>query len=222
MAKKNSEQINVLVSSRKVIFDYLKKIIKNNSFNYRTFGVDVEPHISSVLVEIFKKNKFIKSEKDYIIAPDKNYFPDFELKLSQPLAIEYKSGSKVKLSKGKWIKCNNSNNDMGTLNTWLQKIKKYGDENIYYIFIVYKIDSQTKNIVDVQIAPFYKFLGLNKDGLLKYREKDGNLRPKDFDEIPPIKSFGQFKKLFQKTVIYRSRRIIKKHRTILKSLGFSE
>jgi hypothetical protein len=74
----------------------------------------------------------------------------------------------------------------------------------------------------VQIAPFYKFLGLNKDGLLKYREKDGNLRPKNFDEISPVKSFDQFKKLFKKTVIYRSRRIIKKHQTILKSLGFKE
>ena len=93
----------------------------------------------------------------------------------------------------------------------LQKIKKYGNENIYYIFIVYKIDNRNKSIIDVQIAPFYKFLGLNSDGLLKYREKDGNLRPKDFDEISPIKSFGQFKKLFEKTVIYRSRRIIKKH-----------
>ena len=222
MSEKNLRQIDILIGSRKVIFGHLKEIIKNKFFNYRTFGVDIEPHISSVLIEIFKKRNFIKSEKDYILAPDKNYFPDFELKFSRPLAIEYKSGNKTKLSKGKWVVCKNSNNDMGTLNTWLQKIKKYGDENIYYIFVVYKIDDKSKNIIDVQIAPFYKFLGLNKDGLLKYREKDGNLRPKDFNEISPIKSFDQFKKLFKKTVVYRSRRIIKKHRTILKSLGFSE
>ncbi len=222
MSKKNLKQINVLVGSRKIIFDRLRKIIKDNSFSYRTFGVDIEPHISSVLIEIFKKKSFIKSENDYVLAPDKNYFPDFELKFPQPLAIEYKSGNKVKISKGKWGNCKNSNNDMGTLNTWLQKIKKYGNENIYYIFIVYKIDNRNKSIIDVQIAPFYKFLGLNSDGLLKYREKDGNLRPKDFDEISPIKSFGQFKKLFEKTVIYRSRRIIKKHQTILKSLGLKK
>ena len=222
MAENKSKQIDALVGSKKVIFDHLKKIIKNNSFNYRTFGVDIEPHVSSVLVEIFKKKKLIKSEKDYIIAPDKNYFPDFELRVFRPLAIEYKSGNKVKLLKGKWIKCSNSNNDMGTLNTWLNKIKKYGNENIYYIFIVYKIDDKSKGVVDVQIAPFYKFLGLNSDGLLKYREKDGNLRPKDFDEVSPIKSFDQFKKLFKKTVVYRSRRIIRKHQTILKSMGFKE
>jgi hypothetical protein len=132
MSEKNLKQINVLIGSRNVIFDYLKKIIKNNSFNYRTFGVDIEPYISSVLVEIFSKKKFIKSEKDYIIAPDKNYFPDFELKFPQPLAVEYKSGNKVKLSKGKWVSCKNSNNDMGTLNTWLQKLKNM----VMKIFII--------------------------------------------------------------------------------------
>lgn len=218
MAKKISKQIKVLTRSKKDILNSLKRVIKNNSFNYRTFGVEIEPHISSVLIEIFKKKGFIKSEKDYILAPDKNYFPDFELRLPPPLAIEYKSGNKVKLSRGRWIGCKNSNNDMGTLNTWLKKIKKFGDKNIYYIFVIYKINSRDKKIVDIQIAPFYKFIGLNKVGLLRYREKDGNLRPKDFDEFSPVKSFGQFKNLFEKTIIYRSTRIIKKHQAILESI----
>jgi len=218
MSKIDLKKIRVLVSSKKFIFDYLKKVIKNNNFNYRTFGVDIEPYISSALIEIFNKEGFIKSKKDYILAPDKNYFPDFELKVLQPLAIEYKSGNKVKLSKGKWIVCKNSNNDMGTLNTWLQKIKKFGDKNIYYIFVVYKINDKDKNIIDIQIEPFFRFIGLSKAGLLKYREKDGNLRPKDFDEPSPIKSFKQFKNLFNSTIIYRSKRIIKKHQAILKSV----
>ncbi|MEK7665126.1 MAG: hypothetical protein AAB361_03220 [Patescibacteria group bacterium] len=111
---------------------------------------------------------------------------------------------------------------MGTLNTWLKKIKRFGDENIYYIFVIYKINSIDKKLVDVQIAPFYKFIGLNKVGLLRYREKDGNLRPKDFDEPSPVKSFNQFKNLFEKTIIYRSTRIIKKHQAILKSIKFKK
>ncbi len=222
MSPKISKQIIFLIKSKKNILDYLKKVIKDNSFNYRTFGVDIEPHISSVLIEIFSKKGFIKSDKDYILAPDKNYFPDFELKIPPPLAVEYKSGNRVKLSKGKWITSENSNNDMGTLNMWLKKIKKFGEENIYYIFVIYKINNKNKEILDVQIAPFYKFIGLNKKGLLRYREKDGNLRPKDFNVSSPIKSFEQFEKLFNKTIVYRSKRIIKKHQVILRSLRFKK
>ncbi|MEK7665125.1 MAG: hypothetical protein AAB361_03215 [Patescibacteria group bacterium] len=77
MAKKISKQVNILIGSKKIISSCLKRVIKNNSFNYRTFGVDIEPHISSILVEIFKKKGLIKSEKDYVLAPDKNYFSRF-------------------------------------------------------------------------------------------------------------------------------------------------
>ena len=138
------------------------------------------------------------------------------------MAIEYKSGNEIKLEKGKWTSCKNSNNDMGTLNNWLSKIKKFGNENIYYVFVIYKFNNVTKEITDVQIAPFYKFIGLNKVGLLSYREKDGNLRPKDLFGESQITSFEQFNRLFKKTIVYRSKRIIKKHRLILKSLRSKE
>lgn len=213
--KTNLEAIKILVNSKKTILNHLKRVIKIKSFNYRTFGVDIEPHISNILVKIFRKRGLIKNSKDYKIAPNKNYFPDFELKKSPSLAIEYKSGNTVKLSKGRQTYCKNSNNDMGTLNMWQKKIKEFGGENIYYIFVIYKFDKKSKNIIDVHIGPFYRFIGLNKEGLLKYREKDGNLRPKDFDEDSPIKSLGQFQELFKKTVIYRCKRIIKKCRTVL-------
>lgn len=219
MNTNNLSEINLLTASNEAVLNYLKKIIKDHNFNYKTFGVDIEPYLSSVLVDIFKKNGFIKSEKNYKLAPDKNYFPDFELKSSVLLAIEYKSGNKIKFFNGEWVSCKNSNNDMGTLNTWLKKIKKFGKNNIYYIFIIYKMDDKNKEILEVQIAPFYKFIGKNKVGLLSYREKDGNLRPKDFDQPPFFKSFEEFNKLLKKTVIYRSKRIIKKHKEILKSLG---
>lgn len=99
---------------------------------------------------------------------------------------------------------------MGTLNSWQAKIKKFGGKNIYYVFVEYNFNNK-KEIINVKIAPFYEFLALNRDGLLRYREKDGNLRPKDFDQVSTIKSFNQFQSLFKKTEIYRSIRIIKKH-----------
>ncbi len=215
---KTKNAIKILVGSKKIILNRLRQVVKTGSFNYRTFGTAIEEYISDILIEIFKKADFVENDKDYILAPNKNYFPDFQLKTSPILAIEYKSGNEIKLEKGKWISCKNSNNDMGTLNTWLSKIKKFGNKNIYYVFVIYKFDNVTKEITDIQIAPFYKFIGLNKVGLLSYREKDGNLRPKDLFEKSQITSFEQFNRLFKKTIIYRSKRIIKKHRLILKSL----
>ncbi len=105
---------------------------------------------------------------------------------------------------------------MGTLSDWPKKINRFGGENIYYIFVIYSFDEETKQVQSIEIAPFYEFLGFNKARFLKYREKDGNLRPRDFDAKPPIKTLEQFEKLLEKTVIYRSRRVIKKHKQIIK------
>ena len=105
---------------------------------------------------------------------------------------------------------------MGTLGEWPKRIIKFGGKNIYYIFVIYEFDEKTKQVKNIEIAPFYEFLGLNKARVLKYREKDGNLRPKNFDAKPPIKTFEQFEQLLNKTVVYRSKRIIKKHRQIIK------
>ena len=107
---------------------------------------------------------------------------------------------------------------MGTLSEWPQKIKKFGGYNIYYIFVIYNFNDKVKEVLNIKIAPFYQFIGLNKDRVLKYREKDGNLRPKDFDIDSPIKTLGQFEELLNKTIVYRSRRIIKRHRLIIKKI----
>lgn len=211
---KNLKQI--LEEAKENILAHLKKIVTTNSFDYRTFGTDIEQYISEVLIDVFTGNGLIKSNNDYFLAPDKNYFPDFELKTKTPLALEFKSGNRSKLSKGKWGKCENSNNDMGTLRSWPDKLKKFGGENIYYVFVIYNFNNNIKEVLDVQIKPFYKFIGLNKDGMLKYREKDGNLRPKNFYESSPVKNFEQFVNLFKKTVIYRSKRIIKGHQLIVR------
>lgn len=215
--KKDLDAKKSLIASKKIILNHLKRAVKDNPFNYRTFGMEIEDFISEILIEIFKKYGFIKNKKDYKLAPNKNYFPDFELKTRPLLAIDYKSGNMSKLSAGQWVSCKNSNNDMGTFNSWPKKIKKFGGGNIYYIFVIYDFNNRAKEIIDVQIAPFYKLIGLQKNGLLKYREKDGNLRPKDFYQKSLIKNLKQFDDLLLKTIAYRSKRIIKKHRAILKS-----
>ncbi|MBU4377235.1 MAG: hypothetical protein KKD29_07190, partial [Candidatus Omnitrophica bacterium] len=170
-------------------------------------GTEIQPYISAFLADHFKKQGLI----NYAIAKDKNQFPDFTLKTSPELAIEYKCGNVVELKDKKWIKCKNSENDMGTLNMWEKKLKQFGGDNIYYLFVIYHFDDTIKKIVEVQIDLFYKFLALNKDGALRYREKDGNLRPKDFYADSPITTLEQFEDLRSGTDVYRSRRIIKKH-----------
>lgn len=211
-----SEAIKALLSSRTQILRYLKQAVGAGSFDYRTFGTAIEKHLSDVIMEVFKKSGFIKSRDDYNLAPHKNYFPDFELKTSPPIAIEFKSGNRKQNRRGKWIEVKNSENDMGTLSEWPKRIDKFGGKNIYYIFVIYNFDEKTKQVQSIEIAPFYEFLGLNRARSLKYREKDGNLRPKNFDARPPVKTLEQFENLFNKTVVYRSKRIIKKHRQIIK------
>jgi len=208
----NTNAKQYLLGSQDKLLKHLQQVVKSHSFNYRTFGTEIEEFVTAKLIEIFTEGGFIKSKTDYKIAENKNVFPDFILEsTTPPLAIEIKSGNHSKKDKGKWSLCTNSNNDMGTLNMWAEKLQKFGGENISYIFIEYNFNDREKKIIDVKIAPFYRFLGLGKEGTLKYREKDGNLRPKGFNEPSPITSLNEFKGLLSKTIIFRSKRIAKKH-----------
>ncbi len=214
--KKSNEAIKYLQAAEGEILTYLKRIVRNKDFNYRTFGTAIEEHLTDVIVKILSEGGFIKNNSDYLVSPNKNYFPDFELKTKPPLAIEFKSGNRSQYRGGKWVKVKNSENDMGTLNEWPKKIEKFGGDHIYYIFVIYNFDNTTKEVLNVKVAPFYQFIGLSKGKVFKYREKDGNLRPKNFDIAPQIKTFKQFMELLNKTIVYRSRRIIKRHRLIIK------
>jgi len=202
--------IKTLQSSKKRILNHLKKVIKERDFSYKTFGTDIEDYLIDEIIKILKGKKIIKNNNDFHRAENKNEFPDLKIILPNFLALEVKSGNHSRKKGNKWVTYKNSNNDMGTLNSWDTKIKKFGGKNIYYIFVEYNFNIK-KEIIDIKIAPFYKFLAFNKDGLLRYREKDGNLRPKDFNQKSKINSFDQFNSLLKKTEIYRSSRIIKKH-----------
>lgn len=214
--KKSIEAVKCLQSAEGKIFTYLKKIVGSKDFSYRTFGTAIEEHLTDAIVKILTEGDFIKTNSDYSVSPNKNYFPDFELKTKPSLAIEFKSGNRSQYRGEKWVKVKNSENDMGTLNEWPKKIEKFGGDNIYYIFVIYNFSDKDKEVLSVEVAPFYQFIGINKGKVLKYREKDGNLRPRDFDIEPPIKTLKQFMELLNKTIIYRSKRIIKRHRSIIK------
>ncbi len=214
--KKSTDAIKFLQTSEGKILTYLKKIVGSKDFSYRTFGTTIEEHLTDAIVKILTEGGFIRSNSDYSVSPNKNYFPDFELKTKSALAIEFKSGNRSQYRGGKWVKVKNSENDMGTLNEWPRKIEKFGGDNIYYIFVIYNFNDTDKEVLSVKVAPFYQFIGLNSGKVLKYREKDGNLRPRDFDVEPSIKTFKQFMELLNKTIVYRSKRIIKRHRLIIK------
>lgn len=196
----------ILINSKSRLKKYLKDIINIKDFKYTTFGSDIEDYISEELEKIFDEKGYTKHRR----AKNKNEFPDFTLETDPKIAIDYKSGNTVKKANGIWIKCNNSNNDLGTMNEWPNKIAKFKDK-IYYVFVIYKIKEDEREIIDVQIDFFYKFIGIGSKGLLKYRKKDGNLRPKDFYKKPQIKNFEEFKSLFEKTKIYRAKSIIRQH-----------
>lgn len=207
----NIDVINTLISEKDRIISYLQNAVDKGNFNYKTFGTEIEDYISNIVIKILSEQNFIKSLDDYHLAVDKNEFPDFTLNSTPKLALEFKSGNLCKKSSGNWTSCNNSNNDMGTLNSWPQKLEYFGGDNIYYIFVIYKFNDEVKEIIDVQVEPFYKFLDINTSGVLKYREKDGNLRPKDFYKESSITSIDKFLELFGKTIVVRSKNIIQKH-----------
>lgn len=207
--------IKTLLSANKRISSSLRKALKNNEFEYQTFGKDIENYVTEVVIDIFEEAGLIRSERDYHLAHNKNEFPELTLLSSpKPIAIDVKSGNTYRKKGAAWRHTNNSNNDLGTLNTWPKKLSKFGG-HIYFVFIIYEFNDKSKKIKDIQIGPFHNFLALSKEGVLRYREKDGNLRPRNFYAKPPIKSFEHFKRLLKKTAIYRAKRIIRKQMGLL-------
>ncbi|NLG05681.1 MAG: hypothetical protein GX567_17930 [Clostridia bacterium] len=164
--------------------EYLKlhlpqKIIDGGYSNYEIFGKEAESPISSTIEEFLSTNGYIYTAKK---AKDKNEFPDLEIVINgTKYALEHKAGI-----------CNNKGevkrspaNDMGTINAYPTKIGKYSD-NIYCTFVKYSVlDNDTINIEDVYFDKIYTFIGRGTgfDMQLQYREKDGNLRPKSWQDM---------------------------------------
>ena len=182
------------------------KIIEKGLNDYQTFGKNAEEPISDLIEEYLKNNDYTYTAER---APKKNDFPDLKITLNnQTYALEHKAAASDE----------NPGNDLGTLNSFPKKLKLYKD-NIYYIFVKYSKATDDNGIIieDVYFDKVYKFIGKCDDNpqILKYREKDGNLRPKSWCDFSNCTSyfntFNEFKTAIEKTNMYRSERIVNKH-----------
>lgn len=194
---------------KKYILENLQnKVSEKGLNNYEIFGKEVETLISDLIEEFLQSKKIqYKAER----ARSKNDFPDLKLTIGDvEYAFEHKAGES---SIG-------PNNDMGTLDAYSGKIEQFGDR-IFCVFIKYSKATQDSGIIieDVYIDKIYKFIGIfassGRDDILKYRKKDGNLRPKvwnDFDqEKIYIENLEDFENDINKTKSYRSTQLVLQH-----------
>ena len=198
------------------LLDYLKaylpqKIVDGNYNSYEIFGKEAETPISDTIEEYLQICGISYIPKR---AKTKNDFPDLEVEINGiKYALEHKSGACN--IKGE-IK-NSAANDMGTINAYPEKIKYYGD-NIYCTFVKYSVLSDnTIQIEDIYFDKIYTFIGRGTgfDTQLQYREKDGNLRPKNWSDMGNNTSYFPNQDLFQSALLetakFRSERIAIKH-----------
>lgn len=198
------------------LLDYLKqnlpqKIQDGGYSKYEIFGKEAETPISDTLEEYFHHNdiNYFSSR-----ASNKNDFPDLEVEIyGVKYALEYKVGICKMKNKDK----KTAGNDMGTINAYPEKIEKYND-NIYCVFVKYSVKhDNTIKVEDIYFDKIYTFIGKGTGfpNQLQYREKDGNLRPKNWadmtNEITHFHTLLEFKSALEATAQYRSERIIKKH-----------
>lgn len=194
---------------RNYIFENLQqKVIEQGLNDYEVFGKEVEKPVSD-LVEEFLKSKNIEYKVKR--AKNKNEFPDLKLTIDGiEYALEHKAGES---SQG-------PNNDMGTLNAYPSKIDKFEDR-IFCTFVKYSKAQKGNGIIvdDVYFDKIYKFIGefssSKRNDILKYRKKDGNLRPKvwtDFNnEKVYTSNIEDFKYKIDKTVQYRAEQLVLQH-----------
>lgn len=198
------------------LLDYLKKNlpkkIKDGGYNsYEIFGKEAETPISDTIEEYLKSKNITYTPHR---AKTKNDFPDLEIEIEGvKYAFEHKAG--VYNNKGEFN--SRADNDMGTINAYPKKIKKYSD-NIYCTFVKYSVlKDDTICVEDIYFNKIYAFIGKGTgfDTQLQYREKDGNLRPKNWKEMSDgiihFKSLSEFESALIETSRYRSERIVQKH-----------
>ena len=200
---------------KKYISENLQSEVTNAGLNnYEIFGKEIESPISN-LIELYLNNKNIHFRSNR--AKNKNEFPDLEIIINDiKYAFEHKAGESGA----------GPNNDMGTLNFYPDKIEKYGD-NIYCVFINYSKANENNGIVTnfVYFDKIYKFIGKTAaiEGVLKYRLKDGNLRPKVWSDFSNntvyFNTLDEFNNAIQKTLQYRAEKLVMQHVNSLNTEG---
>lgn len=198
------------------LLDYLKenlpkKIIDGGYNSYEIFGKEAETPISDTIEEFLASEGIEYTPRRAIT---KNDFPDLEVKIDGKLyALEHKSGACD--IKGSFK--STAANDMGTINAYPDKVKKYGD-NIYCTFVKYSVlQDNTIQIEDIYFDKIYTFIGKGTgfENQLQYREKDGNLRPKNWSDMDSdiiyFPTLDAFNSALEATNHFRSERIVIKH-----------
>lgn len=180
-----------------------EKVNQQGLRNYEIFGKQVETLVSDLVMN-FLRSKSISAVQSR--ARNKNEFPDLKLKIAEQMfAFEIKAGES---SSG-------PANDMGTLNSYPGKIDTYGD-NIYCVFVKYTkpLSSGVITINQVYFRKIYTFIGKQSENrsILKYRKKDGNLRPKHWnDNNIYFSTMSDFLTAIPLTVKYRSEQVVIEH-----------
>lgn len=188
-----------------------KKIIDGGYNSYEIFGKEAEIPISDTIEEYLQLLGVSYISKR---AKTKNDFPDLEIEVNGiKYALEHKAG----VCNIKGVIKNSAANDMGTINAYPNKINKYGD-NIYCTFVKYVVlDDDTINIENIYFDKIYTFIGRGTgfSTQLQYREKDGNLRPKNWSDMDNnviyFENLEAFKNSLIETAKFRSERIAIKH-----------
>lgn len=189
------------------IYERLQKKVEEEGLNdYEIFGKEVEKPVSDLIEDYLNDNDI-----DYLStrASNKNEFPDLRLDIKgTSYAFEHKAGASDR----------GPNNDMGTLNAYPDKIDKYKD-NIYCVFVKYSKATKDNGIVieKVYFDKIYKFIGrtATDEGVLKYRKKDGNLRPKVWNDFSNdtfyFNDMEEFKTALKRTNEYRAEKLVEQH-----------
>jgi hypothetical protein len=174
--------------------------IKNDKYNYETFGKTFELFLINDLHSNFSHTKI----SDF--AKNKNEYPDIKIP-EYDMAIDIKCGNSFVKCKNLFQPSCNSHNDYGTISSWLTtKLRSF--KHHYIIFIQYTINDNDKYINNIYFNPVYYYVGRRND-TLSYREKDGNLRPKSFQHFhqPCCNDIDEFETLLVKTNIVRNKTI---------------
>ena len=191
---------------KEYILDNLQQKVTDQGLNdYSIFGKEVEEPISDLIEEFLNDNEI---EYTAIRAKSKNDFPDLKLTIDGvEYALEHKAGES---SKG-------PDNDLGTLNAYPEKIDKFGDR-IYCTFVKYSKATDGNGIVvnDIFFDKIYRFVGQfpssERTDILKYRKKDGNLRPKVWNDFENgqvyTDTLEDFINNISETVAYRAEQIV--------------
>ena len=218
--KKSQAHIRRKIARNKYIIIKIKKLLSckkiqkliNHCMKYETFGKDIEEPIQKFLEKKLKNIKFQ-------FASNKNVYPDIKLP-DYDISIDIKSGSTKNKDGDIFKKVTNSCNDLGTINSWINK-KIHQSKKHYLIFVKYTPDDYGNNIKidEIYFNHIYYFVGM-KNNILSYREKDGNLRPKSFHEFnnSNIKDYKHFLECLHNTDKIRAKKICKKKYDYLKNI----